>query len=194
MHNEAEYGIASHIIYKNRQLGTGALSATKSWFASLVPTLFRPFVWRNTVTTLKDNQKQLMQEQGHKERIPKWIQEIADVHKTGDEKNEFFRGLKDDFFSYRIFVFTPEGAVVDLPVGASPIDFAYAIHSDLGDRTSSAKVNQKLVGLDTELHNGDIVEIIKSKTNRPTHKWLDYTKTSVARRKIRAALAEKNLQ
>ena len=188
MHQEAEYGIASHIIYKNKQQGQSTSEGPKSWFASLVPSLFRPFVWR-TAQELGEDQKQLIQERGHKERIPQWIQEIADVHKVGDEKHEFFEGLRDDFFSHRIFVFTPEGAVVDLPVGASPIDFAYTIHSDLGDHTSGAKVNNKLVGLDTELNNGDIVEIIKSKTNKPTQKWLDYAKTSVARRKIRAALA-----
>lgn len=190
MHSEAEYGIASHIMYKNKQVGANDATTSKSWFSSLIPTLFRPFVWRSTSADIKESQMRLIQVPDHKERIPQWIQEIADVHKGGDEKNEFFRGLKDDFFSYRIFVFTPEGAVVDLPVGASPIDFAYAIHSDLGDHTSGAKVNKKLVGLDSALHNGDIVEIIKNKTNKPTQKWLDYAKTSVARRKIRAALAE----
>jgi len=191
MHREAEYGVASHIIYKNRQIGENQKTSTsKSWFTSLIPTLFKPFVWRANVPSIKQEEKRMIQESDHKERIPHWIQEIADAHKNGDEKGEFFGGLKDDFFSYRIFVFTPEGAVVDLPVGASPIDFAYSIHSDLGDHTSGAKVNGKLVGLDTELNNGDIVEIVKNKTNKPTQKWLDYAKTSVARRKIRASLAE----
>jgi GTP pyrophosphokinase len=77
---------------------------------------------------------------------------------------------------------------VDLPVGASTIDFAYAIHSDIGDHTSGSKVNNKLVGLDTKLNNGDIVEIIMNKSNKPTRKWLDYAKTSLARRRIRTAL------
>ncbi len=189
MHREAEYGIASHIMYKNKQLGQkDTPSNTKSWFASLVPTLFKPFLWRSL--TQKQNQKALMQERNHKEKIPHWIQEIADAHKTHDGSREFFDGLEHDFFSHRIFIFTPEGDVVDLPVGASPIDFAYAIHSDIGDHTSGAKVNNKLVGLDTELSNGDIVEIVKSKSNRPTQKWLDYAKTSMARRRIRTALAE----
>lgn len=140
----------------------------------------------------QEDQKEIIQEKNHKEKIPQWIQEIADAHKTHDGSREFFDGLKDDFFSYRIFVFTPEGDVVDLPVGASPIDFAYAIHSDIGDHTSGAKVNKKLVGLDTELSNGDIVEIVKNKSNKPTQKWLDYAKTSLARRKIRASLASDN--
>lgn len=189
MHREAEYGIASHIMYKSKQLGTANTgTVSKSWFASLVPNLFKPFIWR-TSSTPPVAEKQIIQERGHKERIPQWIQEIATAHKTSDDTSEFFGGLRDDFFSYRIFVFTPDGAVVDLPVGASPIDFAYAIHSDIGDHTAGAKVNNKLVGLDTELHNGDIVEIVKNKKNKPTQKWLDYAKTSVARRKIRAALA-----
>ena len=190
MNREAEFGIASHIIYKNEQLAkNNPQDNSKSWFASLIPSLFRPFTWRRT--TQKVDDKRLIQERNHKEKIPHWIQEIANAHTTSDGSKEFFDGLKDDFFSYRIFVFTPEGDVVDLPVGATPIDFAYAIHSDIGDHTSGAKVNNKLVGLDTELSNGDIVEIIKNKTNKPTQKWLDFAKTSVARRRIRASLGMK---
>ena len=194
MHRDAEYGIASHIIYKNKQLGLGESEpSSKSWFASLVPALFRPFAWREKEKkqTSESEKKQSFQEHPHKRRIPQWIQEIAHAH-THDEHSEFFGGLKEDFFSYRIFVFTPEGDVVDLPVGASPIDFAYAIHSDIGDHTAGAKVNNKLIGLDTKLNNGDIVEILTSKSNKPTQKWLDYAKTSLARRKIRSALAEQN--
>ncbi len=191
MHREAEYGIASHIMYKNEQLGQKeATQGPRAWFASLVPALFRPFIWRNQIK--KENVKTVIQEQDHKEKIPHWIQEIADAHKTQDGSREFFEGLKDDFFSYRIFVFTPEGDVIDLPVGASPIDFAYAIHSDIGDHIAGAKVNNKLVPLDTELSNGDIVEIVKSKSNKPTKKWLDYAKTSLARRRIRASLTAHN--
>lgn len=188
MHREAEFGIASHIIYKNEQHGKKeSPENSKSWFSSLIPTLFRPFTWRATAPQIAE--KKIIQDRKHKEKIPQWIQEIADAHKTHDDENEFFGGLKDDFFSYRIFVFTPEGDVVDLPVGASPIDFAYAIHSDIGDHTSGAKVNGKLVGLDTKLTNGDIVEILKNKTNKPTRKWLELSKTSLARRHIRSALS-----
>lgn len=190
MNREAEFGIASHIIYKNEQRGEKESSENKqSWFSSLIPSLFRPFTWRAN-TQPKPDQKKLIQEREHKEKIPHWIQEIADAHKTNGEEREFFDGLREDFFSYRIFVFTPEGDVVDLPVGATPIDFAYAIHSDIGDHTAGAKVNNKLVGLDTELSNGDIVEIITSKNNKPTQKWLEFTKTSLARRRIRSALAQ----
>lgn len=193
MHREAEYGIASHIIYKNKHAGKETASVSKSWFGSLIPSLFRPFAWTQSQKVEKTTIESI-QEHDHKHRIPQWIQEIADAHKTDDEGNEFFGGLKDDFFSYRVFVFTPDGAVVDLPVGASPIDFAYAIHSDLGDHTSGAKVNGKLVGLDTQLGNGDIVEILTNKQNKPTQKWLDYAKTSLARRKIRNALTPKIIE
>lgn len=190
MHRESEYGIASHIMYKASQQGKGeSASNTKAWFVSLVPALFRPYIWKTNTTKEQTNQKEILQEQ-HKERIPYWIQEIGHAHKAhAHNTKEFIEGLRDDFFSYRIFVFTPEGDVIDLPVGASPIDFAYAIHSDIGDHTSGAKVNNKLVGLDTELTNGDIVEIIKNKSNKPTRKWLEYAKTSLARRKIRASLS-----
>ncbi len=190
MHREAEYGIASHIIYKNRQLGQKESGGTAAWFASLVPALFKPFIWKSK--SAPDAQKEVLSEKDHKQKIPRWIQEIADTHKTSDSEREFFDGHRDDFFSYRIFVFTPEGDVIDLPVGASPIDFAYAIHSDIGDHVAGAKVNNKLIELNTELRNGDIVEIVKGKSNKPTRKWLGYAKTSLARRKIRAALAEQH--
>lgn len=186
MHQEAEYGIASHIMYKSLQQNKAETSNSTSWFASLVPTLFNPFAWK--ILSRRNDQKALIQDRQHKDRIPKWIQEIAEAHKANDGSREFFEGLKDDFFSYRVFMFTPEGDVVDLPVGASPIDFAYAIHSDIGDHTAGAKVNNKLVGLDTQLQNGDIVTIITNKTNGPTRKWLEYAKTSLARRRIRASL------
>lgn len=192
MHREAEYGIASHIIYKNQQAGQKETRSTASWFASLIPTLFKPFIWKNKTTP--EAQKEIIQEHNHKQKIPRWIQEIADAHKTGYNAREFFgEEGSDDFFSYRIFVFTPTGDVIDLPLGATSIDFAYAIHSDIGDHVAGAKVNKKLVGLDTALQNGDIVEIVTGKSNKPTPKWLDYAKTSLARRKIRASLAEREI-
>jgi guanosine-3',5'-bis(diphosphate) 3'-pyrophosphohydrolase len=189
MNQEAEYGIASHFIYKVNELGLKeSPENTKSWFSSLIPSLFRPFSWRSQKTITDEKNQELLTAKNHKAKIPQWIQEIAETHKSNDGSREFFERLKDDFFSYRIFVFTPKGDVVDLPVGASPIDFAYAVHSDIGDHTSGAKVNNKLVGLDTELKNGDIVEILIGKNNKPTRKWLDFAKTSLARRRIRSAL------
>lgn len=189
MHREAEFGIASHFTYKAEELGQKENPEnTRSWFSTLIPSLFRPFSWRAAKTKTLAAPEQTFGGKNHKAKIPQWIQEIAEAHQGDDGSREFFDRLKDDFFSYRIFVFTPKGDVIDLPVGATPIDFAYAIHSDIGDFTSGAKVNNKLVGLDSELRNGDIVEILTGKNNKPTRKWLDFAKTSLARRRIRSAL------
>lgn len=187
MHREAEFGIASHMIYKHATEGK-SLPSQKSWFTSLVPSLFRPFAWRRSSGTHSDDS--LLKERPYNEKIPYWIKEIADSHDAARGTNEFVEELRNDFFSYRIFVFTPEGDVIDLPVGATPIDFAYAIHSEVGNHTAGAKVNNKLVQLDTNLRNGDIVEIIKKESSHPTPKWLDFARTSLAQRRIRAALAQ----
>ena len=102
--------------------------------------------------------------------------------------------MKEDFFEQRIFVFTPRGDVVDLPIDSSPIDFAYAIHSEIGNQTSGAKVNGKLVSLDTKLKNGDIVEIITGKNISPTHKWMEYAKTATAKKHIKSVLQKKSTE
>ncbi len=188
MHQESEFGIASHMIYKNMQGGKKETSEnTQSWFGALIPSLFRPFSWRNR--SKKDDGDGLIKELPHLEKIPMWIKDIAHTHNADRGSENFMDGLRNDFFSYRIFVFTPEGDVVDLPVGASPIDFAYAIHSEIGDHVQGAKVNGKLVGLDTALKNGDIVEITKKESSHPTQKWLEFAKTSLAQRRIRSYLA-----
>jgi len=107
---------------------------------------------------------------------------------TISEPQEFIKNLKADFFEHRIFAFTPKGDVVDLPVGSSPIDFAYAVHSDIGNHISGTKVNGKMVSLDTKLGNGDIVEIETRKSSKPTQKWHEFAKTTLARRHIRSYL------
>lgn len=189
MHRDAEYGIASHLVYKTVQSSPKTTaSQARSWLTDLMPTLFKPFSWRNEEEQKKSSvtgDKDI-----NRAHVPVWIQEIADAHKESGSSGEFMSGLHQDFFTHRIFLFTPEGDVVDLPVGATPIDFAYAIHSDIGDHTSGAKVNSKLVTLDTELKNGDIIEIVTKKSNKPTRKWLEYAKTSLAQRRIRHALGE----
>ena len=182
MHQESEFGVASHFIYKQPTISGPVVGIGR--FANLIPSLFRPFS-RTAVIV-----ETVKAETGdHKERIPHWISQIGEMHtrdkSTGDE---FMNEMRQDFFSNRIFVFTPNGDVVDLPVGATPIDFAYAIHSDIGDKMSGVKVNKKLVQLDTVLKNGDIVEVEKRKSAKPTKKWLTMTKTTLAKRRIRAAL------
>jgi guanosine-3',5'-bis(diphosphate) 3'-pyrophosphohydrolase len=119
---------------------------------------------------------------------PSWLAELANAHGFDDESAEFVEGLKRDFFSHRVFVFTPRGDVIDLPMHSTPIDFAYAIHSELGNHVAGAKVNGKLVTFDTRLRNGDIVEITEKPSAHPTAKWMDFARTSMARRHIRNAL------
>ncbi|MEK7081821.1 MAG: TGS domain-containing protein, partial [Patescibacteria group bacterium] len=99
--------------------------------------------------------------------------------------DEYFDNMQADFFQYRVFVFTPKGDVVDLPIDAGPIDFAFAIHSDIGNHTNGAKINGKLVSLDTKLKNGDIVEILVKENAHPNAKWLNFVKTNFAKKKIR---------
>ncbi len=183
MHQEAEFGIASHMIYK--QTDVEGVPEKTSWFASLIPSLFRPFSRRAApVADVKE-----ATDIPHNLKIPLWISQIGQTYtKEQNSTAEFIEDMQRDFFSNRIFVFTPTGDVVDLPVGATPIDFAYAIHSEVGDHTFGVKVNRKLVQLDTELKNGDIVEVETRKSAKPSPKWLTFTKTSVARRRIRAAL------
>jgi len=115
---------------------------------------------------------------------PEWLTELEERSNDPD----FETTLKTDIFIHRVFVFTPRGDAVDLPINSSPIDFAYAIHSDVGDHISGAKVNGKMVPLDTTLQNGDIVEIQTKKSAAPTQKWLGFAKTTLARRHIRNAL------
>lgn len=120
-----------------------------------------------------------------------WIQQLQDWHKAVDSK-EFLKSLKIDFFHDRIFVFTPKGEVIDLPEGATPVDFAYAIHSDLGDKCILAKVNGKPAQLSSSLKNNDLVEIVTAKNKRPSPDWIGFVKTSKARSKIRDTLRKKD--
>ncbi|KKQ34645.1 MAG: PpGpp synthetase/hydrolase Rel [Candidatus Nomurabacteria bacterium GW2011_GWB1_37_5] len=115
-----------------------------------------------------------------------WVEGLKELQKNVAEHGAYMKELKMDFFNDRIFVFTPGGDVIDLPEGSSPIDFAYAIHSDVGDHASGAKVNGKMVQLGHKLQNSDIVEIIKKKDSKPSSKWLDYTKTALAKRHIKS--------
>lgn len=151
MHEEAEYGIASHIKYDEQgKISTPKLSGKT-----------------------------------------RWIDELIEWQKDIQEEKVFLNTLKNRFFKNQIFVFTPKGDVVELPEGSTTIDFAYAIHSDIGDHAGSAKVNGKLVSLNTKLKNEDVVEIEMKKTSKPTFKWLNFVKTGSARKHIRQFLSQK---
>ncbi|MBI4120138.1 MAG: bifunctional (p)ppGpp synthetase/guanosine-3',5'-bis(diphosphate) 3'-pyrophosphohydrolase [Parcubacteria group bacterium] len=117
-----------------------------------------------------------------------WLRQLKDWQQQTMSSQEFWEQAKIDFFRDRIFVFTPKGDVIDLPEEATPIDFAYAVHSDLGDHCHQAKVNGKIMALDQALNDGDIVEVIMSKKKKPSRDWLGFIKTSKARTKIKERL------
>lgn len=122
-----------------------------------------------------------------------WIEELKNLNYNPDEPQTLLEHLKMDFFNDRIFIFTPKGDVVDLPEESSVIDFAYSIHSDIGDHMSAAKINGKMVQIHSTLKNGDIVEIITKKDAHPSNKWLEYTKTSIAKKHIKQYLEKHSL-
>lgn len=187
MHREAQYGIASHFAYKQAQEGQKEETASNfHWFKQLL-----------SLSRKSHQQEQTFEEALEGEELrttPEWIRELAEAqhgeHESAETPREFLNSLKSDFFSHRVFVFTPEGDVVDLPLHSTPIDFAYAIHSDIGNHTVGAKVNGKLVSLSDELKNGDIVEIQTKASAHPTKKWLEFAKTALARKHIRNNLSK----
>ncbi len=122
-----------------------------------------------------------------------WLRQTLEWQKDLDDPTEFMEALKMDLFSSQVFVFTPQGEVIDLPKGSVPIDFAFKIHTDVGCRCVGAKVNGKMVTIDHVLNNGDIVEIITSpNSSGPSIDWLKIVKSSSARNKIRQWLKKEN--
>src|SRR5919106_860068 len=115
-----------------------------------------------------------------------WLQRVMDWQRESSDPREFMESLKIDLYSDEVFVFTPKGDVIDLSRGATPLDFAYTIHTEVGHRTVGARVNGKLVALNHELQSGDSVDIITTKgPARPSRDWLGIVKTPRARNKIR---------
>ena len=128
--------------------------------------------------------KQGIKKQGG-EGTYEWIRRLLENQEDADAE-EFIHSLKMDMFSDEVFVFTPRGDVINLPAGATPIDFAYSIHSAIGNTMVGAKVNGRMVGFDYQLHNGDVVEINTSKAaHGPSRDWMKIAKSSEARSKIR---------
>lgn len=159
MHDENEYGVAAHWLYKQRKEGV-AVSGKK---------LAKEIEW---VQQLKN-----------------WQEHFAGA---GADPEEFVRAMKIDFFTDRIFAITPRGDVIDLPVGATPIDFAYHVHSEIGNSAVAAKVNGAMSTLDHPLKSGDVVEIVTQKGKKPPEDWLRFAKTTIARDHIRLALRKRN--
>jgi len=123
----------------------------------------------------------------------KWIEELKELKYFPDDPKKFIEHLKMDFFNDRIFVFTPEGDVIDMPENSTPLDFAYSIHSDIGNHTFGVKINSKMLPIFSKLKNGDIVEIITRKDSKPSSKWLGYAKTALAKKHIKAYLEKNSL-
>ena len=180
MHREAEFGITAHVIYKDPSAKAAEGRGTSfDWIKSLIPS-FR----KMTPIQKTDKENESKRARYGAQGGPEWLEDLSE----DSEDPDFETTLKTDIFTARVFVFTPTGDVVDLPSNSSSIDFAYAIHSDIGDHVFASKVNGKMVALDTPLNNGDIVEIVTKKSAAPKQKWLDFAKTTLARRHIRMAM------
>jgi GTP pyrophosphokinase len=119
-----------------------------------------------------------------------WLRQIMEWHRESDDPRAFLSGLKMDLFQEEVYVFTPKGDVINLPKGATPLDFAYRIHTQIGNTCSGARVNGRMVPLKYELQSGDRVEVTTKKDQRPSRDWLQFVKTATARAKIRAYLKD----
>jgi guanosine-3',5'-bis(diphosphate) 3'-pyrophosphohydrolase len=114
-----------------------------------------------------------------------WLRQLLEWQRDLKDDQEFIESVKVDLFPKEVYIFTPKGSVKQFPIGSTPIDFAYSIHSDIGNHCAGAKVNGKIVPLRYELRNGDTVEILTSPNQKPSKDWLKFVKTSRAKTKIR---------
>ena len=177
MYQHSEYGIASHISYKGKRSGEENPESI-AWIKELLPD-------QDTKTTIAHHIAG--------QDVPHWIKDLVQYHQEQGDHEAFKEDLKKDFFQHRIFVFSPKGDVVDLPTGSTPVDFAYAIHSDLGNHAHAVRINGKYKALDTPLHGGETVLIETSRSSKPSPKWLGIAHTADARKKIRAALHHRTI-
>ena len=144
-HREALFGIASHLTYKERQEGAQQAARSLEWIRQFFPRIG------------KSADGKLPSARRKEQACRNGSRSLRTRITATEESEEYLDTLKSDFFSHRVFVFTPKGDVIDLPIEATPIDFAYAVHSDLGNHMSGARVNGKMVSLETALRNGDMV-------------------------------------
>lgn len=129
---------------------------------------------------------------GAHRRAREWLRNIVELNKSAGNPEEFFENVKVDLFPDDVYVFTPKGKIMELPHGATAVDFAYAIHTDIGNRCVGTRINRKLFPLGTQLASGQTIEIITAKSGRPDPAWLNFVVTAKARTQIRHFL--KNLQ
>ncbi|MFJ9468857.1 RelA/SpoT family protein [Streptomyces caniferus] len=163
MHRRAEYGIAAHWKYKQEAV------AGTSKVRTDVPKGVGKGAGQDTVNDMA------------------WLRQLLDWQKETEDPGEFLESLRFDLSRNEVFVFTPKGDVIALPAGATPVDFAYAVHTEVGHRTIGARVNGRLVPLESTLDNGDLVEVFTSKATGagPSRDWLGFVKSPRARNKIR---------
>ncbi|MER5849928.1 bifunctional (p)ppGpp synthetase/guanosine-3',5'-bis(diphosphate) 3'-pyrophosphohydrolase [Streptomyces sp. NPDC002012] len=164
MHRRAEYGIAAHWKYKQEAVAGASKVRTD------VPKSTGGGRSQDTVNDMA------------------WLRQLLDWQKETEDPSEFLESLRFDLSRNEVFVFTPKGDVIALPAGATPVDFAYAVHTEVGHRTIGARVNGRLVPLESTLDNGDLVEVFTSKAAGagPSRDWLGFVKSPRARNKIRA--------
>ncbi|PID52716.1 MAG: hypothetical protein CR972_00370 [Candidatus Moraniibacteriota bacterium] len=159
MHDEAEFGIAAHWLYESRK--------NKSWKNYFLPQ-------KNEIS----------------KKEVEWVKQLQEWQKDlGNNPEEFVERLKVDFLKNHIFAFTPHGDIIELPEGASMVDFAYAIHTDIGNTATGARVDGKMSSLDSVVRNGQIIDILTDKNRKlPNATWLEFVKTSNAKSSIRRAI------
>jgi RelA/SpoT family (p)ppGpp synthetase len=126
-------------------------------------------------------------------RTHQWLQSLLDIQNQTGDSMEFIEHVKVDLFPDAVYVFTPRGQIRALPRGATILDFAYSVHTGIGDRAVAARVNQQTVPLRTELQNGDVVEVITDPASRPSPVWLGFVRTGKARAEIRQSLRKMNM-
>lgn len=132
-------------------------------------------------------------EENHRKEKMNWVQQVADLQSEADDDTQLLETLKIDVFQNYIFVFTPQGDVIELPENATPVDFAYKIHTDVGNKCSGAKINDQYASLDKTLKSGDVVEIVTNPHRTgPSADWLNFVKTNGARHHIRWYINQKS--
>ncbi len=157
MHDEAELGIAAHWAYAEKERGSG--------------------VWRKLF--FRKHETAPPKELAWVKQLQEWQREV------GQDNREFLEGIKIDFFKNHIFAFTPQGDIIELPEEATPVDFAYAIHSEIGNSIVAAKADTKMVPLNYHIKNGEVIEILTDKNRKkPNPDWLGFVKTSIAKSHI----------
>lgn len=170
MHQFAQYGVAAHWRYKDQSTDADGKTTTKS---PSKPNAMSSEAMMRTEENLK------------------WVKQIMDWQKEAEDPQDFLDSLRTDLSQEEVFVFSPKGMIYSLPLDATPVDFAYTIHTDIGHRTMGARVNGRLVPLDSTLQNGDTVEILTSKSENgdnsgPSRGWLNFVKSQRAKHKIKA--------